>query len=186
MESLFRILGTSEMMAYLLMMSPRLLELHRVLKPTGSLYLHCDPAASHYLKILLDVVFGPTHFENEVVWKRTHAHGGAKRWGPVHDNLLFYSKTDVYTWNRVFQQYDEEYVEGFYRYSDEKGTYRLVTLTGAGTRTGDSGKPWKGVDPTAAGRHWAVPSRSLEEICDAQNLTTQEKLDVLNANGLIY
>jgi adenine specific DNA methylase Mod len=86
-------LGDSDMLAYLAMMAPRLVELHRVLKPTGSLYLHCDPTASHYLKMLIDSVFGPGNFRNEIVWKRTLAHGAARRYGPVHDLILFYSKT---------------------------------------------------------------------------------------------
>jgi DNA methylase/Protein of unknown function (DUF5131) len=87
-------LGENDMMAYLTMMAVRLLELHRVLKPTGSLYLHCDPKASHYLKLLLDAVFGPDKFLNEVIWKRTSAHGSSKRFGPVHDIILFCAKTD--------------------------------------------------------------------------------------------
>jgi len=100
MESLYRILGKSEMMAYLVMMAPRLLELHRVLKPTGSLYLHCDPVASHYLKIMLDVVFGPLGFTNEVIWKRSLPHGNIKRkFGSIHDTIFFYSKTDRATWS---------------------------------------------------------------------------------------
>ncbi len=68
------LLGESDMLAYLSMMAPRLVELHRVLKPTGSIYLHCDPTASHYLKLLLDAVFGPENFLNEIIWKRTTAH----------------------------------------------------------------------------------------------------------------
>src|ERR1700747_1720288 len=78
-------LKENDMMAYLTMMAVRLLELHRVLKPTGSLYLHCDPTASHYLKILLDSIFGPTKFLNEIVWKRTSSSNNPRRWGPIHD-----------------------------------------------------------------------------------------------------
>src|SRR5438045_6066609 len=92
-------LHDNDMMAYLAMMAVRLLELHRVLKPTGSLYLHCDPTAGHYLKVLLDSVFGPENFKNEIVWKRTFAHSSAKRCGPVHDVIFFYSKTGKYVWN---------------------------------------------------------------------------------------
>jgi DNA modification methylase len=188
-QSLRRFLRENDMMAYLVMMCNRLLELHRVLKPTGSLYLHCDPTASHYLKMVLDAIFGPVNFQNEITWKRSGAHGGAKRWGPIHDSLLFYSKTSQFTWNRTFEEYDESYLENFYKFSDDKGQYRLVTLTGAGIRTGDSGKPWRGVDPTASGRHWAVPLEALREVAgnmDIQKLSTQEKLDILDANGLIY
>ena len=83
-------LGDNDMLAYLSMMAPRLVELHRVLKPTGSIYLHCDPTASHYLKMLLDAIFGPRNFRNEIIWRRTGSHGGAKRWGadPRYDLVL--------------------------------------------------------------------------------------------------
>ena len=97
------LLGCNDMLAYLSMMAPRLVELRRVLKPTGSIYLHCDPTASHYLKILLDSIFGKENFRNEIIWKRTSTHSSAKRCGPVHDVILFYSKSHFYTWN---PQYD--------------------------------------------------------------------------------
>ncbi len=184
-----RFVPASNMLAYLAMMAPRLIELRRALKPTGSLYLHCDPTASHYLKLLLDAVFEPQHFQNEIIWKRTGSHGGAKKWGPIHDSLLFYTKTDDFTWNRVFQEYDAQYLEDFYRFEDNRGRYRLVTLTGAGTRTGDSGKPWRSVDPTKSGRHWAVPTQALQRSDPNRNfatLSTQEKLDLLDEAGLVY
>jgi len=182
-------IGTNQMMAYLVMMAVRLVELHRVLKPTGSLYLHCDPTASHYLKVILDAIFGGANFQNEITWKRSGSHGGAKRWGPIHDTILFYTRSQTFTWNKVVENYDESYLESFYRYSDERGRYRLVTLTGAGIRTGDSGKPWRGINPTAVGRHWAVPLGALREITgdkDIDGMTTQDKLDVLDAAGVIY
>jgi site-specific DNA-methyltransferase (adenine-specific) len=182
-------LGENDMMAYLAMMAIRLIELHRVLKPTGSLYLHCDPTASHYLKLLLDGVFGTTNFLNEIIWKRTGSHGGSRRWGPIHDTILFYSKSNACKWNRVFQDYDESYLNDFYRYEDTRGRYRLVTLTGAGTRRGDSGQAWRGVNPTESGRHWAVPAAALAAAYpnrDVSRLPTQERLDLLDQAGLIY
>ncbi len=176
------------MMAYLAMMAPRLVELRRVLKPTGSLYLHCDPTASHYLKLLLDAVFGQQNFRSEVIWKRTSAHSGSKRWGPVHDVILFTTKTDNYTWNEVFQSYSEEYLENFYRFSDGKGRFRIGDLTGAGKRTGESGQPWRGVNPTDVGRHWAVPNKAVAELFgpEAPRWSVGEKLDALDKSGLIY
>jgi DNA modification methylase len=182
-------LGENDMMAYLAMMAVRLIELHRVLKPTGSLYLHCDPTASHYLKLLLDGVFGPDNFRNEIIWKRTGSHGGARRWGPIHDVILFYTRSEDFTWNRIHEAYAEAYLEKFYRFQDDRGRYRLVTLTGAGTRTGDSGRPWRGVDPTASGRHWAVPAGALAKAYpdrSVASLTTQQKLELLDEAGLIY
>ena len=186
-DSLHRILGDSEMMAYLLMMAPRLLELHRKLKKTGSLYLHCDPVASHYLKVILDVVFGPKNFRNEVVWKRTNAHGGSKRWGDVHDSILFYAKSDASKWNRVFMGFKAGYVDGKYRYTDDRGRYRLVTLGAPGVRHGDSGDPWRGIEVTPRGRHWAAPNEPLLELVgdDYKTLSSQEKLDILDDNDYI-
>jgi DNA modification methylase len=158
-------LGASDMMAYLAMMAPRLAELRRVLKSTGSIYLHCDPTASHYLKLLLDAVFGPEHFLNEIIWKRTSAHSSAKRYGPVHDVLLFYAKSYDYTWNRVFEAYDPEYIETFFDQVDEDGRrWKRSDLTGAGVRHGETGLSWHGIDVTAKGRHWGVPPRVLNKL----------------------
>lgn len=114
-------LGENDMMAYLAMMAVRLLELHRVLKPTGSLYLHCDPTASHYLKILLDAVFGPRQFTNEISWKRYGAHGNSKVWGRVHDVIFFYTKSNAFLFNTQFEPYDEEYVRQRFRFKDPDG-----------------------------------------------------------------
>ena len=189
MQAFRLFIGGSDMMAYLAMMAPRLVELRRVLKSTGSIYLHCDPTASHYLKILMDAVFGPVYFRNEIVWKRTSAHSGAKRWGPVHDIILMYSKSDTYCWNPIYQKYSTEYLDQFYRFSDEGGRFRIGDLTGAGVRKGDSGQPWRGVDPTAAGRHWAVPNKIIQKLVgkrDVSKLSIRQKLDILDENGLIY
>jgi len=188
-EALMNLIDRNQMMAYLVMMTARLVELHRVLKPTGSLYLHCDPTASHYLKIVLDAVFGVENFRNHITWKRTSAHNSAKKWGPISDNILFYSKTKKYTWNRVYQEYEPGYLDRFYRYEDEKGRYQRGDLTGPEVRKGDSGKPWRGVDPTATGRHWAVPNTSLQLAypeLDLSTLSVQEKLDLLDEAGLVY
>ena len=188
--AMYSFLGQNDMMAYLTMMSQRLIELHRVLKPTGSIYLHCDPTASHYLKLLMDATFGVENFRNEITWKRTGAHGGANRWGPIHDTVLFYSKSDDHLWNRTYQPYDALYLKRHYRHEDERGRYRLVALTGAGTTSGDSGKAWRGVDPTDSGRHWAVPMRSLRNAypdrTDLDELATREKLDLLDDAGLVF
>ena len=110
-------LGHNDVMAYLVMMTARLVELHRVLKPTGSLYLHCDPAASHYLKIILDQIFGPGNFRNEIVWKRTTAKGLAfTRFASNHDIILVYTKSNKWVWNAQYKQHDPEYVSNFYRF----------------------------------------------------------------------
>ena len=189
LQSMRSFLGQSDMMAYLTMMSQRMNELQRVLKPNGSIYLHCDPTASHYLKLLLDATFGVINFRNEIVWRRTGAHGGANRWGRIHDTILFYTSSDDYTWNNEYQPYDQSYLDDFYVYEDDVGRFRLVTLTGPGTTSGDSGQPWRGVNPTDQDRHWALPMEALRSAypeTDLDALTTQQKLDMLDNAGLIY
>ena len=184
-------LGENDMMAYLAMMSARIVELRRALKPTGSLYLHCDSTASHYLKLLLDSIFGPTNFRSEIIWKRTTSHNRAKRWGPVHDTILFYSASDTYTWNRTFSEYDRSYVDGKYRHKDVQGRrYRLSDLTGPGTRTGDSGVEWRGVNPTSYGRHWEPPhDRALPDWFSFpggwSDLPVRSRLEAMHEAGLI-
>ena len=152
------------LLAYLIYMVQRLLYMKSILRPTGSIYLHCDPTASHYIKVMMDGVFGHNNFQNEIVWKRTGAHGGSKRWGPVHDVVLFYTASDKYVWNRVNQKLDADYIDLKYRFGDARGRYRLVVLTGPGIRNGASGRAWRGYDPTSAGRHWAVPKRAVEAL----------------------
>jgi site-specific DNA-methyltransferase (adenine-specific) len=165
-------IGDNQMMAYLVMMAARLVELHRVLKPTGSLYLHCDPTASHYLKVVMDTIFGPTHFLSEVIWKRTSAHSSAKRYGPVHDVLLVYGKSSAYLWVQQYEPFSEDYLTSHYNAMDEQGRhYTLSDLTAAGIRKGQSGLPWRGFDPNSKGNHWKF---------------TVGKLDELDAEGRIY
>ncbi len=121
MQALRRFLGENDMMAYLTMMANRLLQLRRVLKPTGSLYLHCDPTASHYLKVVLDGVFGKEQFMSELVWKRYSSHSNSKFYGAVHDVILFYSKGHTYTFNKQFQPHENSYIEERFRFSDPDG-----------------------------------------------------------------
>ena len=122
------LLGTSQMLAYLVMMTARLVELHRVLKPTGSLYLHCDPTASHYLKIILDTIFEPTNFRNEIIWQRTNAKGLAStRFAANHDIILRYTKSEMWIWNAQYTAHDPEYIEKFYRFI-EPGSGRRYSL----------------------------------------------------------
>ncbi|HQZ82917.1 MAG TPA: DNA methyltransferase [Pyrinomonadaceae bacterium] len=129
-ESFRSFIGENQMMAYLVMMAIRLKELHRVLKPTGSLYLHCDPTASHYLKILLDTVFGAQNYRNEIVWKRTSSHNDSKKFGRVHDIILFYGKSERITFNTQKTPLNEEYVRKSYNKVDENGRrYRLDNIS---------------------------------------------------------
>ncbi|HEU0142911.1 MAG TPA: DNA methyltransferase [Bryobacteraceae bacterium] len=122
LQALRAFLGQSDMMAYLVMMAPRLAELHRVLKRTGSLYLHCDPTASHYLKLLMDAVFGPENFRNEIVWKRTSSHGNVSaNYGDVIDTLLYYSREPKPIWNQLYVPYSEDHIRNKFTYRDEHG-----------------------------------------------------------------
>lgn len=160
MRALHSFLKTSPMMAYLAMMAPRLVELHRVLKPTGSLYLHCDPTASHFLKILLDGVFGAEKFRNEIIWKRTSGHSDAIGFGSVHDVVLFYTRTDQPTWNDIYQPYDEKYVEQYYRYKDPDGRrWMSDNLSASGLLGGGYDYEWKGIR-----RVWRCPQSTMEKL----------------------
>jgi site-specific DNA-methyltransferase (adenine-specific) len=114
-------LKENDMMAYLTMMAVRLLELHRVLKPTGSLYLHCDPTASHYLKVLMDGIFGGEFFRNEIEWQRTNVHNDSKTWSRVSDTILFYTKGTTFTWNKPLAPHSEEHIASKYSNVDDKG-----------------------------------------------------------------
>ncbi|MGB7296554.1 MAG: DNA methyltransferase [Candidatus Aminicenantales bacterium] len=164
-------MGPCDMLAYLVMMAPRLSELRRVMKPTASIYLHCDPTASHYLKMLMDSVFGFGNFRNEIVWQRTGAHNDPKQWGRVADTLLFYSKSENWLWNPQFEPYTDEYLKERYKYVDEK-TGRLHwrnTMTASG---GGPAKKFRGVmmNPPP-GTHWRY---------------SQEVIDQMEKEGRIY
>jgi DNA modification methylase len=130
MRALRAFLGDSDMMAYLAMMAPRLVELRRVLRSTGSIYLHCDSNASHYLKMVMDSVFSPQMFRNEITWKRTTSHGNVGRnFGSVTDSIIFYSKGDDYTWNQQFRPFDPEYAARRFTGLDPDGRcWQSVTL----------------------------------------------------------
>jgi site-specific DNA-methyltransferase (adenine-specific) len=172
MASLREFIGNNQMMAYLVMMAARLVELHRVLKSTGSLYLHCDPTASHYLKIVLDTIFGPKNYRTEIIWKRSSAHNdtrqGAKQPGRIHDTLLFYSKDDrEWIWNTIYAPYDAEYIASNYRYVEEKTgrRFKSTDLTAA-KPGGDTSYEWKGRKPPA-GRYWAYSKENMQKFEDA-------------------
>ena len=154
-------LTETNLMAYLVMMGLRLVELHRVLKPTGSFYLHCDPTASHYLKIILDQVFGVENFRNEIVWARTNAHNmKARYYSKIHDLLLFYSKGDGYTWNKQYTEYSDAQLSRYK--TDENGrlyTGRDLTMS---TVMQSRNFEWRGAQPPPH-RSWGASLEQLEE-----------------------
>ncbi len=147
-------LGESDMMAYLAMMCVRIVEMQRVLKSTGSLYLHCDPTASHYLKIILDATFGPENFRNEIIWKRTSTHSDSKTWSRVADTIFFYTKSSKFTWNIPRDVHSTDYVESKYRYDDGDGrVYSLDNMTSPSPRP-NMMYEWKGFPhPTKGWRY---------------------------------
>ena len=177
------------LLAYLSYMVERIVHMRALLRPTGSIYLHCDPTASHYIKVMLDGVFGHQNFRNEIVWKRTYALGGAERWGSVHDTLLMYSKSDACRWTGMTQDYAPEYLDERYDKRDDRGRYQEIVMTGPGVSGGASGQPWKGYDPTAAGRHWGVPRAALKAL-EKEGVDIppglHDRLDLLRHHGFVY
>ena len=146
LQAMRSFLGRNDMMAYLTMMAQRMAELHRVLKPTGSIYLHCDPTASHYLKLLMDAVFGSSQFLNEMTWKRSSAHSdttqGMRRAGKIRDVLLVYSKTDDYVWNPQYMPYADDYLQAEYRHVAPDGRRYKETDVTAAKPGGDTEYEW--------------------------------------------
>ncbi len=155
-------LGENDMMAYLTMMAVRLVELHRVLKDTGSIYLHCDPTASHYLKSLMDAIFGVKCFRNEIIWKRTTTHSDSKTWSRVADVIFFYTKSDVFTWNIPREPHSESYKKSKYRHQDKGGRlYRLDNMTSPNPRP-NMMYVWKGFPFPAKG--WRYSEATMAKL----------------------
>lgn len=157
-------LGETDMMAYLVEMAPRLLELQRVLKPTGSLFLHCDSTASHYLKILLDGIFGPENYQNEIIWQRTNAHNfKSKKFHRIHDTLFWYSREPKgYKFRQLFVGFSQAQLD---RYDVEPETGRLFTGQDLNIMNGDM-TPWRGTPPTP-GKGWGLSLEERERLWDA-------------------
>jgi site-specific DNA-methyltransferase (adenine-specific) len=166
LRSLRSFLKENDMMAYLVMMAARLMELRRVLKSTGSIYLHCDSTAAHYLKMLMDAIFGIQNFRNEITWKRTSAHANVgQRYAAVQDRILFYSVTDDWVWNQIYLPYSTEYVRSHYGQIDPANGLQFTTrdLT-ASMQRASSGQlyEWKGFRPPPS-RCWAYAKENMEE-----------------------
>ena len=186
------ILYDRSMKIYLTAMAVRLFEMKRILKPTGSIYLHCDPTASHYLKLVMDKLFGHQHFRAEVIWKRHNAHND-KLYGTIHDTIFYYSYGDKSIPNDVLMPLSKNRLKS-YHHSDERGKYSVGDLTASETRKRESGQPWRDFDPTARGRHWAVPRTGKYAKYIEQNFIPNyrsvkgihERLNILDDAGFIY
>ncbi len=187
------VLGEDSLLAYLVSIARRLAEINRVLAPSGSFYLHCDPTSSHYLKLIIDAAFLPNggDYKNEIIWRRTGAHNKTRRFAPIHDVIFFYTKSappSEYTWTHPKRSYMRGHVSEYF-VKDEIGyrtNYYGNVLTGSGLRNGESGQPWRGFDPSAKGRHWAVPGALLDDLGeDLSGLSQHEKFDRLYEAGYI-
>ena len=168
LQAMRSFLGPNDMMAYLTMMAQRLEALHSALKPTGSIYLHCDPTASHYLKLLMDAVFGLANFRTDISWKRTSAHNdtkqGRRQHGRIHDTLLFYSKSSELTWNPIYTAYDQEYVDRFYRHVEPETGRRYVLDNISGPGGAAKGNPEYEV--MGVTRHWRYSRERMQQLID--------------------
>ena len=157
------------MQSYLCMMAVRLVEMKRVLKDTGSIYLHCDPTASHYLKLLMDSIYDHNNFRSEITWKRTSAHSdtrqGRRQHGRVRDVLLFYTKSGEWAWNPIYTDYDPEYVQKFYKFieTETDRRYTLGDMTGPGGAS--KGNPYYEV--MGVSRYWRYSEKQMQELVDA-------------------
>ncbi len=201
------ILRRKRRFAYLAYMAERLLECKVLLKRNGSIFLHCDPTMSHYLKIVMDAIFGERNFLNEIVWRRTTSRNDGNRFGRVHDIILFYRGGGPVTWNRQFlprnTEQDLKNRRTQYRHMDDDrphlGVWSADNLTADGRRTGESGQPWRGISPGPGGKnHWRTPTspqggmyhfiirHALVPDWPMPGSTVHERLDALDAAGLIY
>jgi DNA modification methylase len=165
LQAMASFLGHNDMMAYLVMMAVRLVELHRVLKVTGSIYLHCDSTASHYLRLVMDAIFGVENYRNEIIWKRASAHSdakqGAKHFGRITDTLLFYGRSERTTFNPLYRPYDQSYLDRDYRRVDADGRrYRIDNLQGPGGA--EKGNP--SYEVMGVTRYWRYSKEKMEQL----------------------
>lgn len=164
-------MGESAIMAYLAMMAVRFIELRRALKPQGSIFVHCDPTASHYLKILMDVTFRYQCFVSEIIWKRTNARATKGRWPRLHDTILHFAGSEQFAYTSLKVKAEAAKMPHTLITGPDGKKYQTYELTGPGSRNGDSGKDWNGFSATKLGRHWA------------NSVTEREKWDL---QGLIH
>ena len=149
-----------KLLNYLMYMTQRLVLLKQVLKEDGSIYFHCDPTVSHYMKVIMDGIFGFGNFRNEIAWKRMSSHNDAKRWGRIHDVILFYTMSDTFTWTRECKiPYNADYIKSSYSYSDARGRYRTSPLQARSLSGGGYEYEWRGIVDI-----WKFPKHRLDEL----------------------
>ncbi len=178
------------MAGYLTYMAARLIELQRILKPAGSIYLHTGPEATHYLRAAMDALFGHENFKSEIVWQREARYAGGRRWRWAHDTLLFYTGPHRHRWNTVHMEQPLDYLERNYRHEDERGRYQLGPITAKGRRSGELNIEWGGFVPGSRGLHWSLPlaaiRREYPDRDDLAELSTHQKLDLMLQARLIH
>ncbi|MDR2116362.1 MAG: site-specific DNA-methyltransferase, partial [Planctomycetaceae bacterium] len=177
---------------YIAWLKERVEQMYRVLKRTGSFFLHCDWHANAYIKVdILDKIFGSKNFRGEIIWQRTNAHNDAKKkLAVLKDTIWYYTKSEKFTYRPIYSTLSEKYTDDFYKYDDGdgRGRYRLGDLTAPNIRKGDSGSEWNGFNPTVGNRHWAIPVKIIEDLVGtkkAKKLSTAKKLDLLYKHNLI-
>jgi site-specific DNA-methyltransferase (adenine-specific)/adenine-specific DNA-methyltransferase len=164
----------------------RLILLHELLADDGSIYVHLDTKKGHYIKAILDEVFGEENFQNEIIWKRTGARSKSGTYNHIHDSVFVYSKTNRFIWNVQHTTYSTQYRRKFFETDPETlKPFQKVSLTAPGTRKGSSGMPWKGIDPTNIGRHWAIPGFIRPQLSDPSVSNIQDALSELEKLGRV-
>lgn len=172
--------------SFIAMIYERLILMRDLMHSDGSINVHCDWRVNAFVRLVMNEVFGPNQFRNQVIWKRTGARSGTVGFNIIDDSIFFYSKSDPLTWNTQHVPYSDDYVEAYFRDTDENGKkFQPVSLTAPQLRTGSSGQPWRGVDPSKVGRHWAIPSFIRPKLSDPNMQDTQKALDELDAMGRI-
>jgi adenine-specific DNA-methyltransferase len=170
--------------SFISMIYERLILMRDLLAGDGSVYVHCDPRVNAFIRACMDEVFGRDYFQSEIVWQRNTAHNNPDRYGPIHETIFFFTKNDRPIWNPQWSKYADGYIEtSFVNKTADGRRYRVNEITGSGTRTGDSGAPWRGHDPTPKNRHWAIP-KILQTKFDVQG-TPQQMMDRLDELGYI-
>ena len=163
----------------------RLVFIGELLSDDGALYLHLDTRKAHYIKVLLDEIFGEHNFRAEIIWQRTSAHPSAGNYGRIHETILFFSKSSLYKWNVQHQPYDSYYLDQFYTHYDEDGQrWRRSDLTAPGIRRGDTGKPWRGINPSEKGQHWGFRVLSLTGSTPIDASTGQRRQTVCRSSSV--
>ncbi|WP_040369281.1 site-specific DNA-methyltransferase [Desulfovibrio piger] len=174
---------------YLQFVYERLILLKELISDNGSIYIHCDYKRSHYIKCISDEILGKNFFQNEIVWKRTTSRAGTASYNHIHDTILFYTKSKNFIWNQQYTEYSEEYIRANFKSDNNNRLFRETPLTAPGLRLGESGKEWRGVNPSliGKGRHWAIPSFLDKYLsADSKKSTLSALEELYQSNRIVW